>query len=421
LPVEVGALNRLQTLDMSHNILSTLPHELCFMKSLSWIDLSHNNIDCLPEHFGSLRNLRVLKLSNNKLKGVPKTFYQLENVHELDLSSNYLREVEIGLCEGLVSLKEANFESNRIKHLPQQICTMPLLERLNLRHNDLNSLPLDLANSQIQVDIAQNPLHDLPFKFHSRPNDSINNMNTAYQNPSGYTKEDVNDWMKKEDLLYKPAVDEWNMKKTLYMSGDLSYDNYMSGVIWRCENVYRDMDTMAFKEDRMVIKRVKQFYFHCKKYGNPPLYIQRSYEENKRREDDAAHLLECREERFKVARDIDMKRRAEEYETYFGNLSHRCSSADDRFKKYKDEKATLEKAETQKLLDNVTHKMIEKDKLDTEKEKIEKISLKKETERLNALSFQSHRNKKRFLPIEIDPCWKSDQDTIININHQRIT
>ncbi len=402
LPVEVGALKRLHTLDLSNNNVSSLPHELCLVNSLIWVDLSNNDMDTLPDYFGSLVNLRVLKLSKNKLQGVPKTFFQLQRIEELDLSSNCLHEIDLGICEGLVSLKEANFESNRIQHLPRQLSTMPALATLNLRHNKLDSLPLDLLNSSINIDISHNPMNDLPFKFHS-----VVDKREAYENPSGYTQEEVTKWMVKEKLLYKPAADEWNVKKALYMSGKLTFSDFMNGIIWRCQNIYQSKDIGLLKDDQMTIKRIKQFYFHCKKYGSAPLYVHRTNEENRQREDEANSLSKAREEKLGVARNIDLKRRAEEFNLYFGDVHKRCRDAEERFREVQDKRNEEKKFETKKLLDDVTSRLRKKDELDAEKKAAEKIALANETHELNALSFQSHTNKKRFLPVEIS-VWKLD-------------
>jgi hypothetical protein len=36
------------------------------------------------------------------------------------------------------------------------------------------------------------------------------------------------------------------------------------------------------------------------------------------------------------------------------------------------------------------------------------LEAKREVAELNKMSFQSHRNRKRLLPIKINPCWKKD-------------
>ncbi len=63
------------------------------------------------------------------------------------------------------------------------------------------------------------------------------------------------------------------------------------------------------------------------------------------------------------------------------------------------------------LLDEVNNRIHEEDLKDVEKKKIEKIVLKKEIVFLNAMSFQLYQSKKRYLPVETKPCWKSNGDT----------
>ncbi|XP_044729381.1 leucine-rich repeat protein 1 [Chrysoperla carnea] len=117
------------------------------LQRLHTLDLSNNLISTLPEAFNQLPNLTVLNLSNNQFgscrdwrwigKKVGKTLM------ELDLSSNHLRfcPININFFEKLVNL---NISSNKISVLPNSICSMRSLRILNLSHNLLKYLPIGL-------------------------------------------------------------------------------------------------------------------------------------------------------------------------------------------------------------------------------------------------------------------------------------
>lgn len=403
LPVGIGSLDRLQSLDASHNQLISLPHELCLAKSLIWINFSHNALIDLPKYFGALYFLKTLKVSNNKLTNLPQTFHQLVNLEELDLSSNKLQEIHIQLCEGLISLRQANFASNRIERLPKEIATMEALEELNLKHNRLKSLPLELTGSIIKIDLSQNPLDDLPIKLSSAKN--------VISCQSGYTLKQVNDFMVQENIFYKSAVDEWTIKKDAYISGKFKFDGFRNGVIWRCNNIYTPEDKHALDEDDVYLeKRLKQFFFHCKKYGNPPAYVQQNEEQIKEQKKDTEILQKSREERSNIAKGLDMKRRSEESNIYFSNLNQRCNNARDKVKQVQEQKIRESKRENENILIEVTKRIIEKNDTDENQMEKEKTLLAQENRKLNAV-FCAQTNKKRFLPIEVKACWKGEGKT----------
>ncbi len=402
LPIQIGALSNLKFLDISQNKISSFPHEFCLLKSLLSLNASQNKLEILPQHIGSLRNLRIFKLTKNGLNTLPNSFYKLFKLEELDLSYNMMDSINTDFCESLKSLKVINLQSNKIQHLPPQICNMGSVQFLNLRQNKLNALPLEIMDTKIELDISQNPLENLPFKFHVTAQKDV-----IQENPSGYTQVEVLEWMKHERLIYQPAVDEWNLKMTAYLSGQLLFDDFKNGVIWRCDNVYDGFDSNVFKKDEKMLKRLTQFYFHCKKHGNPPLYVDQDRQEKNKRQSDAQHLESQREERMNIARKLDLKRREEEHQRYFGNLHTRCDEAETRIRESQEVLLESRRNENLNILNDVSARLVEKEKVEAREKVQREEAAVLEAEYLNSISFKSHKSKKRFLPVEVDPCWKS--------------
>ena len=77
----------LKCLNLSHNNIKRLPHDLASLKSLVRLNLSHNELETLPENFGHLQKLCFLNLSHCPLKYVPYSFNMLR-LDEIDLSAN---------------------------------------------------------------------------------------------------------------------------------------------------------------------------------------------------------------------------------------------------------------------------------------------------------------------------------------------
>ncbi|KAL3879743.1 hypothetical protein ACJMK2_032029 [Sinanodonta woodiana] len=85
-------LTKATRLDLSCNLLKSLPNDFCTLKHLVKIDLSKNFLDSLPDNFGSLINLQHLDLLGNKLTLLPVSFYKLQKLKWLDLKDNPLEE-----------------------------------------------------------------------------------------------------------------------------------------------------------------------------------------------------------------------------------------------------------------------------------------------------------------------------------------
>ncbi|XP_071512088.1 leucine-rich repeat protein 1-like [Diadema antillarum] len=80
-------MRTLQYVNVSHNYLKGLPHQITNLASLVRLDVSHNDMGSLPENFGRLRQLRFLNASHNRLSFVPFSFMELR-MDEIDLSRN---------------------------------------------------------------------------------------------------------------------------------------------------------------------------------------------------------------------------------------------------------------------------------------------------------------------------------------------
>jgi len=78
----------LTVLDAKENQLTSLPLELGHLTELRSLNLSKNQFDALPDNISQLRNLYLLKLSDNQLHALPDSISQLRNLTRLDLTLN---------------------------------------------------------------------------------------------------------------------------------------------------------------------------------------------------------------------------------------------------------------------------------------------------------------------------------------------
>ncbi len=93
LPVSLGGLNKLDTLDVGYNSLTgSIPDSLGSLSSLGYLSLHFNNFnDTLPASLGKLTKLYIAYINNNAIKGhIPESLGNLTNLNLLALANNKL-------------------------------------------------------------------------------------------------------------------------------------------------------------------------------------------------------------------------------------------------------------------------------------------------------------------------------------------
>jgi Leucine-rich repeat (LRR) protein len=132
LPKEIGQLQKLEILFLSHNRLVKLPKEIGQLKNLKQLDLSYNSLIELPKEIGQLKNLNYLSLSYNSLVELPKEIGRLQNLKYLYIRNNFLEELppEIGQLKNLERLYMGN--NKALKKLPPEIGQLQNLKNLNV-------------------------------------------------------------------------------------------------------------------------------------------------------------------------------------------------------------------------------------------------------------------------------------------------
>jgi Leucine-rich repeat (LRR) protein len=172
LPPEIGLLQNLQSLFLSHNELSSLPAEIGNLKNLGKLHLSDNLLNTLPSEIGKLKYLRLLFFDNNPLNSLPCELGDLNNLKEISefniksLEALYDSSIKSGLEKWLndpevtgdkqtavsriqhafIGLSnELDLSDLKLSSLPPEIGELKTLKWLQLSNNRLKSLPAELA------------------------------------------------------------------------------------------------------------------------------------------------------------------------------------------------------------------------------------------------------------------------------------
>jgi Leucine-rich repeat (LRR) protein/GTPase SAR1 family protein len=165
LPESLGELTQLRKLDLSENLLTTLPVWFSEMQ-LQELNLSNNKLTTLPDRLGELMHLRSLNLSENELTNYPDWLGHLIHLQNLELSDSRVKELPEWLGQ-LTDLRFLDVSWNGLTALPDSLGRLTRLTELNLSNNKLTALPNWFGQlEQLEsLDLSGNELVTLPESF----------------------------------------------------------------------------------------------------------------------------------------------------------------------------------------------------------------------------------------------------------------
>eukprot|EP00824_Muranothrix_gubernata_P017515 TRINITY_DN35844_c0_g1_i1.p1 TRINITY_DN35844_c0_g1~~TRINITY_DN35844_c0_g1_i1.p1 ORF type:complete len:437 (+),score=75.48 TRINITY_DN35844_c0_g1_i1:60-1370(+) len=165
---------RLRFVNVSGNIeMPSLPHDLAKFENLESMILDHTQITAVPPV------LPLLSLSQrfSELKHIPRGIQRLVNLQILDLGGEFEARDNnrISNVEGLGTLQRLqrlDLSHNRISSLPPSFFDLTSLRELNLEGNKLTSIHHAIAHltDLSSLNLAQNRIESLPETFCSLTN-----------------------------------------------------------------------------------------------------------------------------------------------------------------------------------------------------------------------------------------------------------
>lgn len=126
-----------------NDIVELLPEDMEAFRNAVTLHLGSNSIqELVPGIFGALGSLKKLHINSNFLVMLKEdTFHGLVNLEYLQADTNFIRVVEPGAFSKLVRLKVLILNDNSIEFLPNNIFRFVPLTHLDLRGNNLQTLP----------------------------------------------------------------------------------------------------------------------------------------------------------------------------------------------------------------------------------------------------------------------------------------
>jgi hypothetical protein len=116
-----GGLHSLEELWLDNNRLRSITPEISDCQSLRYLNLRRNLLVDIPSELGAVKSLEFLVLTHNLVRTVPDSLFKLPSLHTLDL------------------------DCNRIEHISEFVLFATALTDLNLSHNPLRCLPVELS------------------------------------------------------------------------------------------------------------------------------------------------------------------------------------------------------------------------------------------------------------------------------------
>lgn len=192
LPVEIGRLTNLKSIDLNAQSLTDLPSTMASLVNLKKIELQINSftefpqtlltipnleevnlggtkITRLPDDIDKMVNLKSLDISALKISDFPDSFGNLKNLEQLDISYSAMQKLP-ECCSRLENMKCFVATKNKLGEFPAVMRNWKKLERIYLVANGITEIPewIDELTEVYEIVIPENNIEFIP--------DSIGNL-----------------------------------------------------------------------------------------------------------------------------------------------------------------------------------------------------------------------------------------------------
>lgn len=148
LPDCLDILVNLEALDISSNLLTNLPSTIASLSKLNTLIASNNQLtsESFPKNFSKLfrYSLKVLSLGGNLLTTIPHELFDLIHLQSLYLGGNQIKDIPHDIKK-LINLKVLYLGGNQLTSIPNEVGNLVELQALSLCENKLRTLPSSIA------------------------------------------------------------------------------------------------------------------------------------------------------------------------------------------------------------------------------------------------------------------------------------
>lgn len=167
-PLALNGLYALTLLSLDGNKLADV-HEDCFRNctTLQDLNLSGNILKSVPLALREMRLLKTVDLGENKIDSIdPNSFYGMSNLYGLRMIGNRLRNLTSHLFDNLLSLQILNLSNNQIDYVATDaFYNISSIQAIRLDGNRLSSIECLFRNvsSLLWLNVSDNVLNDFDY------------------------------------------------------------------------------------------------------------------------------------------------------------------------------------------------------------------------------------------------------------------
>ncbi|XP_066994565.2 leucine-rich repeat-containing protein 40 isoform X2 [Anabrus simplex] len=126
---------QLSELNLSCNLLKSIPASLGGFSKLQYLDLQKNALSSLPEEMAELQQLRELIIAYNRFLKMPSCIFEMAGLEILSARDNQMEDIPVDGLKNLRRLAVLDLSNNSISHVPPELGTMLQLRSLELSGN----------------------------------------------------------------------------------------------------------------------------------------------------------------------------------------------------------------------------------------------------------------------------------------------
>jgi len=130
-------------INLSHNLLTTIPRELFFLIHVTELNLSANYLNSIPDTINYMQKLIICHIGGNRITKLPTQITELSKLVTLYVNNNKLRRLPTNIGR-MSSLCHVVASHNRIRHIPESITRLSRLQLFVLSYNRLVDIPIYL-------------------------------------------------------------------------------------------------------------------------------------------------------------------------------------------------------------------------------------------------------------------------------------
>ena len=166
LPTQIGLLIKLETFNVSENLLRQVPSSIGQLKNLKLVNLSKNSLSSIPQELCALKQLDHLDLSSNRIEIVDDYIGELSCI-ELNLNENRVKQISGNLSK-CSRLKVVRLEQNllEIGSIPVCVLADSKVSLISLDGNLFTQKQLEQVEGYDKVNLRRNKTNISIFSFH---------------------------------------------------------------------------------------------------------------------------------------------------------------------------------------------------------------------------------------------------------------